>query len=64
MTEAALLTPAEAWTYLRIHPKTVNRLAREKAIPALRVGRHWRFREVDLTQWTASQVNSVRQPGE
>lgn len=63
MTEA-LLTPVEAGNYLRLHPKTVNRMAREESIPAVRLGRQWRFRELDLTQWIAGQVKSARQPGE
>lgn len=44
-----LLTPEEAAAYLRIHPKTVIRMARNRTIPALRLGKHWRFRRSDLT---------------
>jgi excisionase family DNA binding protein len=59
-----LLTPEEAATYLRIHPKTVIRMARNRTIPALRLGKHWRFRRSDLTAWAATQVESACQPDE
>jgi excisionase family DNA binding protein len=50
--------------YLRLHPKTVIRMARQQAIPAIRLGKHWRFRLSDLTAWTAEQVQSTCQPSE
>jgi excisionase family DNA binding protein len=43
-----LLTPVEAAELLRIHPKTALRLARCHGIPAIRLGKHWRFRTCDL----------------
>jgi excisionase family DNA binding protein len=58
----SLLTPAEAARYLRVHPKTIIRLARQQAIPALRLGKHWRFRATDLETWAARQVQSTCQP--
>jgi len=60
----ALLTPPEAAAYLRIHEKTAIRMARKKELPALRLGKHWRFRHSDLTAWVASQVKSNCQPVE
>jgi excisionase family DNA binding protein len=59
-----LQTPDEVAAYLRIHPKTVIRMARQKAIPALRLGKHWRFRNSDLTAWADGEVESRRQPNE
>jgi excisionase family DNA binding protein len=47
-----LLTPAEAGAYLKVHPKTAIRSARQGGIPALRYGKHWRFRK---------PISSVRQ---
>ncbi len=58
----SLLTPADAAAYLRVHPKTVIRLARHQAIPAIRLGKHWRFRRSDLTAWAAAKVHSPCQP--
>ena len=60
----ALVTPEEASTYLRVHPKTVIRLARQKLIPALRIGKHWRFRASDLIDWTEGRVQLAGQPVE
>jgi excisionase family DNA binding protein len=58
------MTPADAADYLRLHAKTVIRMARKQAIPALRLGKHWRFRSSDLTAWAAERVQSTRQPHE
>lgn len=38
-----LLTPAEAAERLRLHPKTVVRMARDGRLPAVKVGVGWRF---------------------
>ena len=51
-----LLTPIEAAELLRIHPKTALRLARNHGIPAIRLGKHWRFRACDLNVWAESQI--------
>jgi excisionase family DNA binding protein len=60
-----LKTPKEAAAFLRIHEKTAIRYAREKRIPAIRLGgKLWRFRGSDLTAWAASEVQSACQPGE
>jgi excisionase family DNA binding protein len=57
-----LLVPAEAAAYLGVHSKTAIRMARQHHIPAIRVGKHWRFRRSDLIEFAASQVESTRQP--
>jgi excisionase family DNA binding protein len=59
-----LKTPQEAAAYLRIHPKTAIRMARNRQLPAIRLGKHWRFRSSDLTAWAASRVQSACQPDE
>jgi len=60
-----LLKPEEAGALLRIHGKTVIRYARQKRIPAIRLGgKLWRFRRSDLTAWAASQLESACQPDE
>jgi excisionase family DNA binding protein len=45
-----------------VHPKTVERWAREGRIPAYRYFRHWKFRASELELWMRSQVNSIRHP--
>ena len=60
-----ILTPEEAGLLLRLHPKTVCRMARAKQIPAFRVGKHWRLRETDLFAWIDRQLlGSTGQPSE
>lgn len=59
-----LLTPVEAAAILRIHEKTAIKLARTKRLPAMRLGKHWRFREQDLAAWIELQVQSSCQPDE
>jgi excisionase family DNA binding protein len=57
-----LLTPYEAAELLRIHPKTALRLARSHGIPAIRLGKHWRFRTCDLRSWAESQIQPCVEP--
>jgi excisionase family DNA binding protein len=47
----ALLTTEEVMALLRVNTRTVYRLIRSKGIPAVRVGRQWRFRRSDLEGW-------------
>lgn len=58
------MTPAEAAAHLRIHVKSVIRLARNGALPGLRLGKHWRFRYSELAAWEAAQLQSSCQPSE
>ncbi len=37
--------------YLQLHPETIRKMAREKRIPATRIGRVWRFREMTIQKW-------------
>jgi excisionase family DNA binding protein len=41
--DVELLTPAEAAARLKLHPKTVVRMAREGRIVAVKIGTGWRF---------------------
>jgi len=47
-------TAEEIARYLKLHPYTVRRLAREKKIPAFRVGGQWRFRKDNIDKWSRS----------
>ena len=44
----ALLTLAEAATYLRVHPRTMTRLLQTQLVPGVKIGRQWRVRKADL----------------
>jgi excisionase family DNA binding protein len=46
-----LLDVIEAARLLRIHPKTLRVKARRGVIPAVRIGRVWRFRVSTLNRW-------------
>ena len=52
------LTTEEAASYLRIHPRTLARMARHGEIPGLQIGRQWRFRRGDLDAWVDSKISS------
>jgi excisionase family DNA binding protein len=44
----ACLTTDEVLTYLNVTPRTIYRLIRTGELPAIRIGRQWRFRRSDL----------------
>ena len=46
-----LLDVAEAARLLRMHPRTLRTKARARIIPAVQVGRRWRFRASTLNDW-------------
>lgn len=46
-----LLDRVEAAQLLRIHPKTLQRMAREGQISGIQIGKLWRFRASDLEAW-------------
>ena len=43
-----IITPAEVAVILRIHVRTVYKLAEEGVIPGNRTGRIWRFRKEEI----------------
>ena len=51
----AFLTTEEVLAYLKITPRTIYRLIRSGELPAVRIGRQWRFRRTDLDQWVERQ---------
>ena len=53
--DSAFLTTSEVLRYLNVNVRTIYRLARNGAIPAVRIGRQWRFRRSDLDAWLDSQ---------
>jgi excisionase family DNA binding protein len=55
-----LLDEIQVGEMLGLHPKTVQRLARAGRLPAIRLGRYWRFRASSLDQWIS--VQSSGQP--
>ena len=49
------LTTDEVLEYLQVNLRTVYRLIKAGKIPAVRVGRQWRFRKSDIDTWLDSQ---------
>jgi excisionase family DNA binding protein len=61
MTFEPLLSPFEAASLLGVHEKTLIKLARIRQVPAIRLGRLWKFRASALDSWVSAQAQSVRQ---
>ncbi len=57
-----LLSAEEAAIHLRMHVKTLQRLAREGRVPCARIGKYWRFRLSDLDGWVRQQQNQNSRP--
>src|SRR6202521_3625450 len=55
MMDEAFLTTEEVLEYLQVNLRTVYRLIKAGKIPAVRVGRQWRFRRHDIDAWLDSQ---------
>ena len=51
----AFLTTEEVLGYLNTTPRTIYRLIRNGELPAIRIGRQWRFRRADLDKWVERQ---------
>ena len=49
------LTTEEVLDYLQVNLRTVYRLIKAGKIPAVRVGRQWRFKRADLDAWLDGQ---------
>ena len=54
-TDEVFLTTEEVLEYLQVHLRTVYRLIKAGKIPAVRVGRQWRFRKRDIDAWLDTQ---------
>jgi excisionase family DNA binding protein len=54
-SEEGFLTTEEVLDYLQVNLRTVYRLIKAGKIPAVRVGRQWRFRKRDIDAWLESQ---------
>jgi len=57
-----LLTSKEASQVLKIHPKVLERMAKRGEVPALKVGKFWRYRATTLDAWINSRLQSGCQP--
>ncbi|HSC26100.1 MAG TPA: response regulator [Vicinamibacterales bacterium] len=55
MAEESFLTTEEVLDYLQVNLRTVYRLIKAGKLPAVRVGRQWRFRKRDIDAWLEAQ---------
>jgi len=62
-TENDFMNVADAAALLGVHVQTLRRLARQKKIPAFKLGRDWRFRREALVKWADSQHRQESTPG-
>jgi excisionase family DNA binding protein len=64
--EAGLLEPLlnskQVGEILGMHPKVVERMAKRGDVPALKVGKFWRYRASALDGWINSRLQSNCQP--
>jgi excisionase family DNA binding protein len=62
MKDDVFLTTEEVLEYLQVNLRTVYRLIKAGKIPAVRVGRQWRFRKADIDAWLESQRPRAARP--
>ncbi len=53
-----ILTLEEVARYLRLKPQTIYKWAQERRIPAVKLGKEWRFRRSVLDRWLDAQMLS------
>jgi excisionase family DNA binding protein len=52
-----ILTIKEVASFLKVHERTVYRLAAKGDIPAFKVANTWRFRQEDIDHWITQQTS-------
>jgi len=50
-----LMTLPEVCAWLRMSGQVVKKLCREGKIPAVKIGKFWRFNVEELSEWVKSQ---------
>lgn len=59
-----IMTPSEVAALLKIHLKTVYKLAERGVIPGNRIGRSWRFSRSDVLELVSSKTLSLGEASE
>ena len=62
MIDESFLTTEEVLEYLQVNLRTVYRLIKAGKLPAVRVGRQWRFRKRDIDAWLENQRTRGAKP--
>jgi excisionase family DNA binding protein len=68
MHDEQFLTTEEVMDYLQVNLRTVYRLIKAGRIPAVRIGRQWRFQKKDIDAWldgnrSTSTTSPAKAPG-
>jgi excisionase family DNA binding protein len=58
-----LLTTRDVQDLIRVDKSTIYRMAEAGRIPAIKVGRQWRFPEDQLLEWLGERRSPVQEPG-
>ncbi|WP_024462322.1 helix-turn-helix domain-containing protein [Marinimicrobium sp. LS-A18] len=58
-----VITLKEVAEFLKVHERTVYRLAARGEIPAFKVANSWRFRRQDIERWIDQQTHSAAPMG-
>ena len=53
-----LMTVDEIATLLQLQPETIREMARNERIPAIKLGRVWRFDQAEILRWIELQAVS------
>jgi excisionase family DNA binding protein len=53
-----ILTLEEVAHYLRLKPQTIYKWAQDRRIPAVKLGKEWRFRRSIIDRWLDQQMLS------
>jgi len=59
-----IMTPSEVAALLKIHLKTVYKLAERGVIPGNRIGRSWRFSRNDVMELVSSKTMGLSDNGD
>src|SRR5512140_950706 len=62
MIDEIFMTTEEVLEYLQVTQRTIYRLIKAGRIPAVRVGRQWRFRKQDVDRWLENQQGRGSRP--
>ncbi len=57
-----IMTVDEVARYLRVHTMTIYRLIQRGDLPALRVGRGWRFKKDQIERWLLNHEANSHSP--
>ena len=59
-----IMTPSEVSSLLKIHLKTVYKLAEKGIIPGNRIGRSWRFSRGDVLELVSTKSMNLSESGD